>query len=161
MLITCLRHATAEAHTDSVTDAQRSLIKKGEAQVLRVAEFCRKNALSPAVLFSSPLKRAEQTASLFQIYLPDCPAVQLVDWLTLGSTPESIVAALRKLENQNVNDVWLVGHEPDLSRLIGYLLNVSAEHMVIKKASLTRIDVDFSDVSHARLLWSIPCALMH
>jgi phosphohistidine phosphatase SixA len=161
VLITCLRHATAEEHTNSVTDAQRSLVKKGEAQVLRVAEFCRKNALSPVVLFSSPLKRAEQTAALFQIYLPDCSAVQLVDWLTLGSKPEIIVAALRDLEKRNVNDVWLVGHEPDLSRLIGYLLNVSAERMAIKKASLTRMDVDFSDLSHARLLWSIPCALMH
>ena len=120
MLITCFRHATAEIHSDSTTDAQRSLIKKGEAQVLRVAEFCRKNTLRPAVLFSSPLKRAEQTAELFQIYLPDCPTVQIVDWLALGSKPETIVTALRKLENQKINDVWLVGHEPDISLLIGY-----------------------------------------
>ena len=55
MLITCLRHATAEPHT--LEDADRALVKKGKNQVKRVADFCRKNALLPGVLFSSPLRR--------------------------------------------------------------------------------------------------------
>ena len=161
MLITCLRHATAEEQAAAITDAQRSLIPKGEKQALRVAAFCRSNALKPTMLLSSPLRRAEQTARILEQNVPDCPHAQLVDWLALGAQPEQIVAALKQLENSQANDVWLVGHEPDFSGLIGYLLNLPAERIVIKKASLTRLTVDFSALSDAQLLWSIPCALMH
>lgn len=158
MLITCLRHATAEPHT--VVDADRALVKKGKNQVKRVADFCRKNALLPGALFSSPLRRAEQTATTLKNQLPDCPPVCLVDWLGPAATVSGIAAELQKLAQAGVNDVWLVGHEPDFSELIGHLLDVPAARFLIKKASLTRIAVDFSGNQSGQLLWTIPCGLM-
>ena len=59
-----------------------------------------------------------------------------------------------------MNDVWLVGHEPDFSSVIAQLLQTGCEHIVIKKASLTLLDADFSGKPTAKLLWSIPCSLM-
>ncbi|MCK9605110.1 MAG: phosphohistidine phosphatase SixA [Methylomonas sp.] len=160
MLITCLRHATAESHTDPISDAERVLVKKGKDQVVRVAEFCRKHALLPAKLYSSPLRRAQQTAKLLHTHLPDCAVVEIVDWLSLGTDPQAIIAELNMLEDAGVNDVWLVGHEPTMSELVAGLINAPDDSILIKKASLTRIQVNFANGSVAQLLWSIPCGLM-
>lgn len=161
MIITCLRHATAQMQTASMADAERELIKKGVSQVRRLAKFCHKNDLLPTALYSSPLLRAEQTAKLLQAYLPDCPAVKVVDWLALGVGPDNMRAALKMLETAGAKDVWLVGHEPDISRLLARLLNAPEDFLEIKKASLSRIQVDFSCPSQSRLLWTVPCSLMH
>jgi phosphohistidine phosphatase len=161
VIITCLRHATAEMQIASRADAERELIKKGITQVRRVAQFCRRNGLLPAALYSSPLPRAEQTANALRAGLPGCPAVELVDWLALGAGPDSLSAALKMLEINGINDVWLVGHEPDISHLLARLLNAPEAFIEIKKASLSRIQVDFSSLSKSRLLWSVPCGLMH
>ena len=160
MLITFLRHATAEPYADPVLDAERALIEKGEDQALRVAGFCRKNALIPSVLYSSPAIRALQTARLLQARLPDCPQLQIVDWLGLKSDSNTVHAALKQLDVSGINDVWLVGHEPTISQTLAQLLGASDLGIVIKKASLTRIEVDFSNLAASELLWSIPCALM-
>ena len=64
MLVTCLRHATAEPHELASIDAERALIKKGRDQVARVAEFCRKNSLVPGVLYTSPLLRSATSRRL-------------------------------------------------------------------------------------------------
>lgn len=160
MLITCLRHATAEPTILNKEDSERALIKKGREQTKRVAEFCRKNALTPSVLYSSPLRRAQQTANSLHSGLIDCPPPTTVEWLSPDQPSEMIVSELKQLEGAGVDDVWLVGHEPNLSRLIGNLLDVDGECLQIKKASLTRLQIDFSGKTAARLLWLIPCALM-
>lgn len=158
MLVTFLRHATAEPHT--LSDTERALVKKGKNQVQRVAEFCRRNALVPAGLYCSPLRRAEQTATLLKNHLPDCPPVIAVDWLSPGTAANVAVAELEKLAQAGLGDVWLVGHEPDLSQLIGRLLAVPGDRFVIKKASLTRLEIDLSGQVAGTLLWSMPCGLM-
>lgn len=160
MLITCLRHATAEPHADPMADAERALVKKGKDQVVRVAEFCRKHALLPAMLYCSPLRRAQQTAKLLHTHLPDCPAIEVVDWLSLGADPHAIIAELKILAAAGVNDVWLVGHEPAMSGLVARLIDAADDSILIKKASLTRVQADFSNSAAGQLLWSIPCALM-
>ena len=160
MLITFLRHATAEPPAEQTMDAERALIKKGQDQVLRVAEFCSRNELTPSGLYSSPAERALQTAYLLQTRLPHCPQLEIADWLGLNSDPHTIQSALMRLEDSGIDEVWLVGHEPTISQSIGQLLGSPGLGIVIKKASLTRIEVDFSNLKSSELLWSIPCALM-
>lgn len=162
MLITCLRHATAEPHSLDKLDAERALIKKGKDQMARVAEFCKRNALLPERLYCSPLVRTKQTAQLLAEALHDCPSLCEVEWLVSGAEPQEIIEELTILQASGVSDVWLVGHEPDISMLVSYLLGAEQDCIVIKKASLTRLDVDLmsgADPS-AQLLWSVPCALM-
>lgn len=162
MLITCLRHATAEPHSLQIADAERGLIKKGMEQTARVAEFCRKNSLLPGRLYCSPLLRTKQTAQLLAEALSDCSSPREAEWLLSGAEPQEIVAELTILQASGVEDVWLVGHEPDISMLISYLLGAEENCILIKKASLTRLNVDLVSGSEvtAQLLWSIPCALM-
>jgi phosphohistidine phosphatase SixA len=160
MLITFLRHATAEDGGLSIPDADRALIDKGEKQVKRVAAFCLANGLIPGSIYCSPLLRAQQTARIFNQRLPGSPAPQTVDWLGIDNSAPTIIAELSKLADLGLDDVWLVGHEPDFSVTVSRLLGTAPENIVIKKASLTRLDADLSDQASAKLLWSIPFSLM-
>ncbi|WP_026603457.1 SixA phosphatase family protein [Methylomonas sp. 11b] len=160
MLITFLRHATAEDGGLSIPDADRALIDKGEKQVKRLAAFCLANGLIPGSIYCSPLLRAQQTARILNQRLPGCPAPQTVDWLGIDNSALTIIAELSKLADLGLDDIWLVGHEPDFSTTVSLLLGTAADNIVIKKASLTRLDADLSDQASAKLLWSIPCSLM-
>jgi len=158
MLLTFFRHATAEQHGLSKPDADRALVEKGEKQVLRVAQFCSLHQLLPQRLLTSPLLRAQQTAQLLRGELSGCPAPEVVDWLRLG-TP--VQTAGRRIESlcREANDVWLVGHEPDISALVAELLGIGQFCLQVKKASLTRLQFD-NGTGRWLLLWSLPCALM-
>ena len=160
MLITFLRHATAEDRRLAIPDAERALTEKGEKQVKRVAAFCDANQLLPGVLFCSALLRAQQTARLLHSRLANCPQPQTVNWLNTDSNPQNIVAELAKLDDQGIDNIWLVGHEPDFSGTIGLLLNADSEHFIIEKASLTQLEAHFIGQPVARLLWSLPCNLL-
>ncbi|MDD4915068.1 MAG: histidine phosphatase family protein [Methylococcales bacterium] len=160
MFITFLRHATAEDRKLAIPDAERALTDKGEKQVKRVAAFCQANQLLPGVIFSSALLRAQQTAKVLQSNLPDCPLPQIVTWLNTDSSPEIIIAELALLDNQGVDDVWLVGHEPAFSSVIAQLLHADDGNIIVKKASLTHLEADFVIQPNAKLLWSLPCGLM-
>ncbi|MGZ0078374.1 phosphohistidine phosphatase SixA [Methylomonas sp. YC3] len=161
MLITFLRHATAEVGGLSLPDSDRALIDKGEKQVKRIAAFCLANGLIPESIYCSPLLRAQQTARILNQSLPGSPAPQTVSWLAIETATPTILTELSKLAQRGISDAWLVGHEPDFSTTISRLLGTTPDNIVIKKASLTRLDTDFSDQASAKLLWSIPCALMH
>ncbi|WP_347988198.1 phosphohistidine phosphatase SixA [Methylomonas sp. AM2-LC] len=160
MLITLLRHANAEDRSLTVADEKRILTEKGIKQSKRVADFCESKQLLPEILLSSPLTRAEQTAKIVQKNLKACPEVTLVTWLENGTPLKVVVAELGKLAEQQLDNIWLVGHEPDFSELIAYLLQSKGDHFSIKKASLTSLDVCFTGTPTARLLWSIPCSLI-
>ena len=60
MLLCLLRHAEAEML--AANDHSRRLTPKGEEQAERVGKFCRKQGIEPAVILSSPVTRALQTA---------------------------------------------------------------------------------------------------
>lgn len=160
MLITLLRHASAEDRQLLLADEERALTEKGIKQMKRVARFCQNHALIPEKLFSSPLTRAKQSAQVLQQQLDTHPDLVIVDWLAINSEIEIIIAELKKLATKSYNEVWLVGHEPTFSMLIENLIESLDNSIIIKKASLTRLDVDFSASTPARLLWSIPCKLM-
>jgi len=160
MFITFLRHATAEDRRLAIPDAERALVDKGEKQVKRVAAFCRDNGLLPEAIYCSPLLRALQTAKILQTQLIACPEPKIVEWLGMYANQAEIIVELAQLAEQDIEDVWLVGHEPDFSAVIGALLQTGHDHFVIKKASLTRLEVDFIGEPSAKLLWSLPCSLM-
>jgi phosphohistidine phosphatase len=50
----------------------------------------------------------------------------------------------------------IVGHEPLLSRLVGFLLNSPSLNIEVKKGALIRIDIDqFGPQPHGVLKWMV------
>lgn len=157
-LLYLLRHATAQDHALPIADADRALVPKGRRQVNQVVAFCQQHALVPKRLLSSPVLRARQTADGLARHLPGCCAVQEADWLRIDTPTAQALAGLQAALAMQPDDLWLVGHEPDLSALLAALLGAPASAFVLKKASLSCVALP--DDAPAQLLWSVPCALM-
>ncbi len=150
-----LRHADAD--TLAVTDDERPLSEKGEAQSRKVARFCAAHEIVKMKLLTSPVRRARQTAEIVASDL----GIEFseVPWLTCGMRPETALTRLQEWTGERA--VMIVGHEPDFSALAAHLLGLrSGEQIEVRKASLTLLTVDALEKSGARLDFSVPCRLM-
>lgn len=172
MLLTFVRHATAEDRETAAVDFDRILIEKGHRQVGRIQAFCQSNGLVPGTLLSSPYPRALETANglarLQTLQHRKACKPNVVEWLRLESDPAETIARISQLD-ADINDLWLTGHEPHLSAVITLLLHNHADchaaaaypqaMIKVKKASITRLEYDPLRAA-AKLLWSVPCAFM-
>jgi phosphohistidine phosphatase len=155
MQLILLRHA--DANTEAATDEERRLSLKGLEQARKVAQFCEARSLKPALVLTSPVRRAHETALLVSDHLKT--ELVVAPWLSCGMEPET---ALRELaEHRAEESVMIVGHEPDFSGLIAWLLGMAGNSRLhIRKASLTLIDVPALRQAAGRLEFSLPCRLM-
>ncbi|MDP5191138.1 SixA phosphatase family protein [Rheinheimera baltica] len=153
-----LRHATAEVIRPNQLDIDRCLIEKGRLQARRVAAFMQRNAIVPEAVFSSPYPRAAQTAAIVRKEA-GLPAEQELEWLALTTDSQFAYQQLQQLLAELPTHALLVGHEPDLSLLIGSLLGSENMAFKIKKASLTCLCYQ-ADQNSFQLEWSIPAKFM-
>jgi phosphohistidine phosphatase len=124
-LIWLLRHGDAE---DGQPDDERRLTEKGEQQSRAAGEALKALGAHPALCLASPKVRAVQTAELACEALGI--AVRVDNRLRGGSfDPRELAAGL--------DEVLLVGHEPDLSDAIH---RITAESVEMKKGAFAGID---------------------
>ena len=116
MLIYLLRHGDA-VQSSAFHDSERPLSSLGEHQAFGVGTFLRRsNILIPSV-FSSPLRRAIQTAEIICEHVGPSQLGQL-EYLVPGSRHQQIFDLLDSLDQPSV---LLVGHEPHLSQTVALL----------------------------------------
>jgi len=151
MIIYFLRHADAEDFVDS--DFTRKLTPKGHDQAERVGKFCKQNGIKPEVFLTSPLVRARETADIVGKKTGVTPAI--ADWLACGMTPATLIEKLQPISTKS--SVLLVGHEPDLSTVVSYLLGLPEPvNFPIRKASLTAINAPWLDQGSGSLEFTLP-----
>ena len=154
MLLYLLRHA--DANTEADTDDARPLSEKGVAQARKMGRFCETHGVDIALVLSSPVRRAHETAVIFAKQLK--AEIEVVPWLACGARPEAVERELRKY--RDYESIALVGHEPDFSGIAAHLLGLpSPENIRIRKASLTLLELDAIRAKSARLQFSVPCRL--
>jgi phosphohistidine phosphatase len=119
------RHAEAE---DGVPDLERKLTAKGRKQAERVAQWLLQRLPARFALLSSPAARAQQTAEALGVPIKTDKA------LAPGATPAAIVKACGWPDYKGAAVV--VGHQPDLGRLVGQLVAGSAMNCSIRKGGL-------------------------
>ena len=153
-----LRHATAELRQVGLADQPRQLIDKGVRQAEKVAAMLLRQQLVPELVLCSPYPRAVQTAQIVCDHAA-LPAMEQQDWLAIDTPTEIALNALLQRLPTFPTQTLLVGHEPDLSHLIGQLLGTSAASLRIKKASLCCLTFN-SERRQAQLQWLLPVGLM-
>lgn len=163
MNIYLLRHGIAvEPGTPGIeNDADRPLIPKGERRLRSVASATEKMKLSFDLILSSPLVRARQTAEIVARELKLKKQLQLSDALAPGGSAKNLIRQLTELRPAPEN-VLLVGHEPNLSRLISLLIS-GEDHATVemKKGGLCKLEtVDLRPGLCARLAWLLTPAQM-
>ncbi len=144
-----LRHGEADWPNWDQPDDERPLTKKGKKEMKRVAEFFAALDSAPAILLSSPLPRAVQTAK------PVAKALGLEvgeeESLRPGFDAQKLGALLKKYQADQ--DLMLVGHEPDFTNVISAL---SGAKLKLSKAGLACVAVDDPNQLRGTLMWLIP-----
>ena len=130
-----LRHA--EAEPEARTDAERALTSKGRDQAKAIGRFCFEQGIFPAVILTSPLVRAQQTAKLVWKELGEKPKLDTAEFLSAGMKPETAFTNFRKFSDSGT--LMLVGHEPDLSEFIAASIGGSSESIRLRKAGLAKL----------------------
>ena len=150
-----LRHAHAGDAFEWVGDDDlRPLTKKGRAQSETLGKFLEHYGVRPDVIVSSPKLRAQQTAEIVAMTLG--MTVRLDERLAEGLDKRQLWALLDEL---GAREPMLVGHDPDLSELLSYLIDAAGVSM--RKASLATIDLrtKLGD-GEGQLRWLVPPDLL-
>lgn len=135
-------------------DSSRPLTPKGRRQLRKTAGTMKKLAGDFDLILSSPLVRAKQTAEIVAKKLELEKRLKFSNMLAPGG---SVTALLRQLgsEKPAPQKVLLVGHEPDMSRLIS-LLVTGGPHLQVdfKKGGLCKLETEKLRAAHcAKLIW--------
>jgi phosphohistidine phosphatase len=163
MKLLIVRHAIAEDRLEfakrEVDDGERPLTAKGIERMRAGTRGLKRVIERVDVLATSPLMRARQTADVLQEGL-GAPKPMVVEQLTPGRDPEELADWLGLLPAEAT--VAAVGHEPDLSELVGWLTTGEAHSLVeLKKGGACLLAIPGSPCAGgATLEWLLPPRLM-
>jgi phosphohistidine phosphatase len=117
-----MRHGPAEDEAASGVDADRALTAAGRDRVCGVAKVLLAEGEEPLRIVTSPLVRAVQTAEIVAVVTKLCDRGGSVE-VRREMAPGGAGAKLAyRLAAEGAKRVMLVGHEPDLSSLVGSML---------------------------------------
>jgi phosphohistidine phosphatase len=150
-----LRHAHAGDAFEWIGDDDlRPLTKKGRGQAERLGAFLEAQGVRPDVIVTSPLVRARQTAELVAEALG--MTVKVDPRLGSGFGQRDLWAIL---DESGAREVMLVGHDPDFTSLLTYLIDAAGLRM--KKGALATIDLHTKlGDGEGELRWLVPPDLL-
>src|SRR4051812_41260188 len=151
MVIYVLRHGIAENVSASGSDADRALTKPGKQKLRRVLECARQAGVRPALILTSPLKRAVQTAEMAADILKVTDDIATTKALLPTASPQALWTEVAR---HKARELAIAGHEPQLSKVVGFLLHCAALRLDLKKGALVCIDVETAAAEpHGTLKW--------
>ena len=119
-------------------DSDRPLTKEGEEKLHQIAQAMLAMELKFDLILSSPYVRAAKTAEIVASKLDG--EVTFTEFLESGGNQ---LALISQINDEKPQRVLLVGHEPDLSRLISLLTTGGTSAAIeLKKGGLCKMTVD-------------------
>ncbi len=151
MLIHLLRHGIAADVAAGGRDEDRELTEEGVAKLRRAGKAWRE-LVEPVEIWVSPLRRAQQTAEILAKAVRGGGTVRTVEGLRPEDPVLVVVQQLEQALQAGLTCVALVGHEPHLGELLGFLLH-SREHAAIplRKGMLATVETLSATSLQARL----------
>ena len=122
------RHAEANEADGPVADTDRELTARGLEHAREVADWLRHQRMPKVAVYSSPTRRALQTAET--LGLP----VKVKKQLGIGATTPDLLGAADWPDHPGA--IILVSHQPALGRLASLLLAGTEADWTIKKAGI-------------------------
>lgn len=151
MRVYLVRHAEAVDRIGTMPDSARYLTARGRASFRETALRFRETGATPAFLFTSPCVRAVQTAEILAEAIRYEGTVIVAPQLSPGFAADGLNAILD--ECPGAPETALVGHEPDLGRLLALLLSLKTAY-AMRKGAIAAVDVpDSGDRSRGALAW--------
>jgi phosphohistidine phosphatase len=150
MKLIFVRHAIAIERTADVPEELRHLTSEGRAFLRKTARTMLKNGVEPSLILTSPLLRSVQTADIIAESLSYIGPVMVAEELSPGFE----LAALQRIiaTYHHMDELMLVGHEPDLSGVVSVLLHVE-ESFSFKKGTAIKLACRNGFDTAARFKW--------
>ena len=151
MKLYLVRHAEAIERSGTTPDASRYLTPKGRRAFRKIARRVRKAGISPAVILTSPLLRAVQTAEILAERLKHEGEVVVAKELSPGFDLKDLRSLL--MGAGSPGEAAFVGHEPDLGLLAATLLALPGG-FTLRKGAILALEADGSArKGTAKFLW--------
>jgi len=164
MKLYVVRHAPAAARRIGRPDFDRALTARGAARMRQIARALRHLGVAPDAIYSSPLLRARQTAEILARQLDGNRDPRIVDGLRPGGRVDLLLHDIGARHRRAAAVVMLVGHEPDLGRLLSVLLCGDVRIALrLRKGGFCRLEVPPGRLRHSRcatLEWFIAPRLL-
>lgn len=139
-LLTILRHGEAEFVDLNSKDFTRALSPKGRADIKAISETIKKRKTSFDLLIKSPSTRTVETAMLLMEQIK-FPKVKIEESI-YESSLENLLEIIRNIPG-DISNALLVGHNPSLSALIGYLVHDS--YINLQPGTMVRMEIYVGD----------------
>ena len=142
MIVYFLRHASAGHHlANPARDEKRPLDEQGIAQCTDMGRALYAMDVHVDAVFTSPLKRATQTASLVANEIGFDGKLQLTPALRPNARIETFRELLEK--HASLEAIVVTGHNPSLSQFLSLMISEGASERAIdlKKGAVARVDV--------------------
>lgn len=160
MKLLVIRHAVAEDRdafaATGLPDSQRPLTDDGRKKMRGAARGLREVVSRIDVLATSPLVRAQQTAEIIIKAYGGGLQARTIHELSPERRPDELLGWLRS--HQLGDTVAVVGHEPHLGFLVGWLLTGRNDSFVdFKKGGAVLLEFDDPPSGgNAVLAWALP-----
>jgi phosphohistidine phosphatase len=153
-----LRHASAGVRrANPVIDVKRPLDKDGKQQCVLIGNLLNALNVQFDLVVSSPLKRAVQTAAFVANEVAYDSKIRLSPALAPTATLTDFRSLLSELNG--VENVLVVGHNPNLTTFLGSLISPSGRTAAIRlrKGAIARLDVTRNPAS---LQWMVDARIV-
>jgi phosphohistidine phosphatase len=157
MMLYVVRHAIAEDAPAGGDDAARRLTPSGRRKMQAAVRGLRALGVEPAVILTSPLVRAVETARIVVNGLRNAPEPRELDALASDVPPADTLKVLRPFGRSQ--HVMIVGHEPNLSSVVALLLTGQPDgaSIELKKGACAAVELTaFEPRGGATLRWLMP-----
>ena len=155
-----LRHGLAVPHgTADISEQDRPLTPKGERRMRQVGRGLAALRLGVDRIVTSPLPRARRTAQIVARELGLVDSLETSTILSAGADPHSLRDWLR---DRAEDRLMIVGHNPDLSDLVGLLIlgDVGRFPFELKKGGVAALSVALHSGPLFQLDWTAPAGLI-
>lgn len=134
-----MRHGEAESIKPGLKDSERNLTSASIENLERMFQAIKKSIPQFDHLLSSPLIRAVQTAERVKIFSQSKSEIIIEDKLKPGEELKEIIPMLNSLGGKNI---FICGHEPDISDFCSSLISSSFAAMLFKPGTIAKISFE-------------------
>ncbi|MDC0029944.1 histidine phosphatase family protein [Pseudomonadota bacterium] len=118
-----LRHAKSSWDNAALVDFDRPLSKRGISNAIQLSEYIQKHSISFDLVLSSPSERTQSTLDLVLSSFDPIPATTLKESIYHASALS--LSELIKEQDEEINNLLVIGHNPGLHILTESLTNES------------------------------------
>lgn len=147
-----MRHADAEDGNGN--DFSRALTEHGRGQAEKMGDWLKRLKAFPLLVVTSPYPRAHETANIVAERLGEGSSVQPDERLAPGMKAEEASAIIHEIGRRRER-LLLVGHSPDLDRLVSHLIGAKDEAVTMRKGAVAHLDTVRAGFAGSVLCWLV------